>query len=514
MREGDFSFSRVRAGQEGPTGGTLPPMSFLDRFTPEQRRLFEGAGSLLDLTKGQYLLRRGEPGGDIYYVRSGSLEVVDNRSTPEVILAVFEAGNAVGELAFIDDSPRSADVRAGTDAQVMRFARDDLRALLGRQPALAAAFYEAIARQAADRIRSLTNQAMQGAIGRSEPRNAAGMARIREEARRISELTKEVFLDCETRLRQDPTDQEAQDKVRAMLDRLQDEVRTLFTTHPEPDSAAAGAKILCRELHPYLVRSSLAERCIRRQHGVSGTAEILAHVLVDSAGGDGQLGEILDRWLLDRPMLKALRAFREPTLQLVQEFLPKHRNRRLLVVNAGTGSLVASLTHAVAQKPTVITVVDQSREALAFLDAGLSIRPRAVELKTVQENLPAFAIGRARTTFPPQDAIVLHGLVEYMPDRLVVSMLSVCKQMLAPHGVVLLCSLGPSEDHELLDWLLSWPTIRRSRDATLRLFEAAGLDVADEAETYRPALVFAARAKAVGAATGKAPPLAEGRPSA
>jgi CRP-like cAMP-binding protein len=490
-------------------------MSFLDRFTTEHRQLFESEATVLDVPKGQYLLRRGEPGGDVYVIQAGSLEVVDNRTTPEVILTVLEEGAVVGEMAFVDDSPRSADVRAGQDAQVLRWARDDLRALLSRQPVLASEFFQSVARLASDRIRALTSHAISGALTRTETRSAAGLAHVRDEARRIAENAKEGFLETETRLRQDPMDQAAQQRVKDLLDRLQEEVRILFTSNKEIEAGQAAARILCRELHPYLVRSSLAERCIRRQQGASGTAEVLSHVLVDTAGGDGQMGELLDRWLLDRPMLKALRRFREPTLELVQAALPRHRNRRLLIVNAATGSLVASLAHAVSQLPTVITVVDQSREALAFLHAGLSLRPRAVELNTVQENLAGFAMGRHRNAFPLQDVVLLHGLVEYMPDRIAVSMLSVARQLLAPHGTVIVCAVGPSDDEELLDWVLSWPTVRRTREATQRLFAAAGMIISEEPELYPPALIFAGRSPDTPATVDSGQtPLADGRPSA
>jgi SAM-dependent methyltransferase len=205
------------------------------------------------------------------------------------------------------------------------------------------------------------------------------------------------------------------------------------------------------------------------------------------------LGELIDRWLLDRPMMKALRAFREPVLELVANGLPRHRNRRVLVVNAGTGTLVASLVHRVDHVPTVVSVLDQSRESLAYLDAGPVMRPRSVELKTIQENIVAFAIGRAKVAVAPQDTIVLHGLLEYMPERVAVSMLVQCRHLLAPGGSIVACMIGPSDDQDLLDWMLGWPTVRRSREAARRLFVAAGLD-ASEIEMHPPALVTVGKA--------------------
>ena len=55
-------------------------------------------------------------------------------------------------------------------------------------------------------------------------------------------------------------------------------------------------------------------------------------------------------------------------------------------MNAGTGSLVAALNYHMTLAPTVLTVVDQHRDALAWLDTGMTIRPRQVEIQKVQEH--------------------------------------------------------------------------------------------------------------------------------
>jgi hypothetical protein len=160
-----------------------------------------------------------------------------------------------------------------------------------------------------------------------------------------------------------------------------------------------------------------------------------------------------------------------------------------MIVNAGAGSLIAALTHAVAQPATAITVVDQSREALGFLDAGGTRRPKTISLNTVQENLAQFAMGRHRHNFDPQDGIVLHGLIEYMPDRIAVSLLRVAKSLLHENGILLTTALGPSPDRHLLNHLLAWPTVRRSPEALENLFEAAGLRLIEKPTISAPLLV-------------------------
>jgi CRP-like cAMP-binding protein len=460
-------------------------MSFLDRFPAEARLAFEQAATVISAPRGSLVMRKGEPGGDVYYIRRGALEVVRSRRGGEDITGLPQ-GSVVGEFSFLDGTPRSADVRVALDSELLRWSRDELRGLLARRPDLAAAFYEGVSRIAASRIRAMNDNAA-----------AIATARVTEEARAIAEYTKEQLLENETRLRQDPSDAIAQDGVRSALDRLEDQIHSLFIAHPEIGAIHAAGRVLSRELHPYFVRSALAERCIRRHTGVSGAPDILAHVLNDAAGGDGHLGEIIDRWLLDRPMLKAIRRFREPILDLVSTSLPTHRNRRVLVIPAT--SLVTSLSYVLNDHPTVLSVADASRDVLSFyVDAGSPSRAQSVDLRPVDLNIAAWANARDALEVPTQDAIVLQGLIEYLPDRLTVATLQSARRLLKPGGQLITTALLPSPDQDLLDVLLNWPSIRRSAFQLARLFQSAGLAM-DEYPMHPPALLLVGRVPGGGA---------------
>ena len=252
------------------------------------------------------------------------------------------------------------------------------------------------------------------------------------------------------------------------------------------------ADVINRELHPYLVRSSLAERCTLSASGMKNPAKILAHIKVNKASGDPPLGDLIDRWLLDRPTIDAFRKLQQPTVARVARALPTHRNRRVLLLNAGTGSLVAALNYHMTLAPTVLTVVDQHRDALAWLDTGMAVRPRQVELQTVQENLAQFAMGRSRHVFPKQDVVIMPGLFEYIPDRIALSCLSVSRDLLVPKGTVVISALESSDDQILMDRLLNWPTIRRPASRLAKLLERAGFTDIEQEDILPPAILFSA----------------------
>jgi predicted RND superfamily exporter protein len=75
-------------------------------------------GSLETAASGEYVLRTGEVGGDLFMVVTGRLRVVapDGKS----VLAYLDPGEVFGEMGFVDRQRRSADVVAETDAEVLR----------------------------------------------------------------------------------------------------------------------------------------------------------------------------------------------------------------------------------------------------------------------------------------------------------------------------------------------------------------------------------------------------------
>lgn len=111
--------------------------------------LFSGLGgeelqSFADLTRersyprGSVILFENDPGDSLFIVRSGRVKVVligeDGR---EVILGVLGVGQHFGELALIDEQPRSAHVIAMEDANLIVLRREDFRKRVESSPSVA-----------------------------------------------------------------------------------------------------------------------------------------------------------------------------------------------------------------------------------------------------------------------------------------------------------------------------------------------------------------------------------------
>lgn len=466
-------------------------MSLLDQLEPAHRTLLEGVATEIMLNRGAYLLRRGEAGGDFFVIEEGQIEILDSRTTPETILAVLATGATFGEVSFIDDSPRSADARARGPTRVRRWTKEDVRALLRREPALGSRFYECIARVTTGHLRNQT-QATHANREHSEGATLAGIKRVRADVTAFASAMKSTLVTAETALRQDPTASTAHDTIERALNGIQSWVADHFAAHPELELAAESTRLLTGELHPYLVRSALAELCIRRAQGGASVTELLVHILSDDPTGDGRLGTLVDRWLLNRPTFRALRATRAQLMPLVTDALSSQQLCHVAIFNAGAGALVQDIAAAAGDMPTTLTVLDPSRDALAQAVARASQTEQNLTLSPVQLNMIDAAAGRWRPQLPPQHLIVVHDLIDYLPDRLVLGLLHQLASILAPDGTLLLAALAPSPDRVLLDRLLAWPTVRRHPDRIARLFRRAGLSGALRSDMEDPLMVFSA----------------------
>ena len=66
----------------------------------------------IQLERGEVLFREGEDPGTAFLIESGEIEVRTRQRGRDVILSVLGPGELVGEMAVIDDSPRTATARA------------------------------------------------------------------------------------------------------------------------------------------------------------------------------------------------------------------------------------------------------------------------------------------------------------------------------------------------------------------------------------------------------------------
>jgi len=124
---------------------TVPLFKSLD--TVERERFAELVREK-SYPKGSVIVFEDDPGDALFVVRSGRVKVVllaeDGR---EVILGLLSVGEHFGELALIDDQPRSAHVIAMEESSILVLRRDDFRRRVEANPVVAWALLQELSRR-------------------------------------------------------------------------------------------------------------------------------------------------------------------------------------------------------------------------------------------------------------------------------------------------------------------------------------------------------------------------------
>lgn len=116
----------------------------------DERTLVEGIGRVLEIGKGEELIRAGAKDTRLYTVEQGVLEIVGPGGR---VIASVGPGDVLGEVSFIDDSPRSASVRATAPSIVRAWDKASLLDALSGEPAILAKFSVALNQLLVERLR-------------------------------------------------------------------------------------------------------------------------------------------------------------------------------------------------------------------------------------------------------------------------------------------------------------------------------------------------------------------------
>lgn len=440
-------------------------MRFLERLEERYRDELLSLSQLVELDKGELLVRRGDRSDDLYLIQHGRLEVVDTRTTPEMILSMVGPGSMLGELSFFEGTTRTADVRATETVRCHHWSGASLKRELNANIELAAHFYKALAALASARARNMTAVV----TDRTERSPVEGGEDLQKQAHALVAPVRSSWMAAEKDLRANPHDIAARKQLRTGVEMLFHEAVRWISGRGDPRLERAAGEALAKELHPFMTRSRMGALSLE-----GGELRRVAHVLLNEPQGSGPLGEIIDQVLLKRPSSLALRRRTELASQTLLSQLPG-RPVNLMVLNVFSGVILNRLYSRLARHGADVTCIDGDREALASIDLGQASMPSSIRLKLVNTDMVRICMGRDAGQYPPQDIILVDGFVDYLPDQLAAGLMSWCRDQLRPGGRVLLTGMGPSTDALLFDHLLDWSMIRRPARNLRALADRVGL---------------------------------------
>ncbi len=160
----------------GSTSGAAPG-TFLALLDQPEREALDGLGVRRSFPRGALLMFQQEPGERVMILLSGRVKVAQvDEEGRELLLSIRDAGDVLGELAFIDHQPRLASVTALEPVSALVIPASAFRAHLERTPRVAVALLEVIAR----RFRETTIKRSQFAASDTLGRLAARIVELAE----------------------------------------------------------------------------------------------------------------------------------------------------------------------------------------------------------------------------------------------------------------------------------------------------------------------------------------------
>lgn len=118
-----------------------------------------------ECAKGQYIFKEGDESTVLYAVTKG--EVVATISAGIFLkhkIATISEGECFGELAFIDQKPRTASVKATKRSQVITLSRDDFLKIGKTNQHIQTVIYKNIGRILAKRLRAANDTMLELAM--------------------------------------------------------------------------------------------------------------------------------------------------------------------------------------------------------------------------------------------------------------------------------------------------------------------------------------------------------------
>jgi len=97
--------------------------------------LFEKFGKIFE--PGQIIFCEYEPGNDFHFIQEGKVKITKTMGSTQKTLDVLEPGDIFGEMAILEEEPRSASAIAVDKVKTLNFTRANFETLMNGNPQLA-----------------------------------------------------------------------------------------------------------------------------------------------------------------------------------------------------------------------------------------------------------------------------------------------------------------------------------------------------------------------------------------
>src|SRR5205807_465871 len=113
----------------------LTDIPLFSSLEDDEKKLLAEVVDMRTLKAGETLFRLGDPGHAMYVVSKGKIEIfVKDHAGQKIVLTEAVPGDVFGELALLDEGPRSATAVATEESELVELDRGDLILLVSKRP--------------------------------------------------------------------------------------------------------------------------------------------------------------------------------------------------------------------------------------------------------------------------------------------------------------------------------------------------------------------------------------------
>lgn len=144
-----------RVVHQGSTEELLSKVPAFANLTPRELKEVAAIVHKRSYRLGEPVFYQGDPGLGMYIVQEGNVAItISDKSSNEREVAVLTEGDFFGEMALLDESPRSANAVCKTDCLLIGFFRPDLFDLIEKKTTLGIKIVLKLAEIVAQRLRN------------------------------------------------------------------------------------------------------------------------------------------------------------------------------------------------------------------------------------------------------------------------------------------------------------------------------------------------------------------------
>ena len=113
----------------------LADIPLFGELDDDERKLLADVVDVVSLKKGDTLFRAGDPGHAMYVVVKGECEIfIKDNTGQKITLNHVKQGDVFGELAMLDEGPRTASAVALDECELLELDRGDILLLVTKKP--------------------------------------------------------------------------------------------------------------------------------------------------------------------------------------------------------------------------------------------------------------------------------------------------------------------------------------------------------------------------------------------